>query len=128
MGDQREQLIEKLVNTGHLSVPERLALGSTMVYSSEIAAIVTRVLNDTGSFPQNAKSWQQGHVVYEGGILHKSSGGKIRLVRQRSHPIAPAVLADQKATDFDDVQSAVKAFMRSEWPKDIDGVRIVWDS
>jgi hypothetical protein len=97
MCGQREQLIEKLVNTGHLSVSERLALGSVPVHSSEIAAVVTRVLNATGSFPQNAKPWQPGHVVHEGAILQKLADGKdtANSTRESSHR-APAVLAARK--------------------------------
>ena len=127
MDDHRHRLIGQLVNTGHLSVPDRLALGSVQVYSSEIAAAVTRVLNATGSFPQHATPWQQGHVVHEGAMVLRASDGKIRLIQQRSHPVAPSVLADQITTEFANVQSAVEAFIRLEWPDNIDGIPVVWD-
>jgi len=121
-------MIEKLVRTGHLNVPERLALGSATIYSTEVAKVVTRVLEDAGCFPENAKTWEQGHVVHEGAMLQKSSDQKIRLIQQRHHPLSPTVLAEQKITDFVEAQAAVKAFIRAEWPANIDGIPIVWDS
>jgi hypothetical protein len=42
--NQREQLIEKLVTTMHLSVPERAALSTKSVRYSEVAAVMARVL------------------------------------------------------------------------------------
>jgi hypothetical protein len=128
MSGQREKLIEKLVKTGHLSVPERLALGSATIYSTEVAEVVTRVLEGAGSFPENVKPWAQGHVVHEGAMLQKSSDDRICLILQRHHPLAPTVLAEQKVTDFAEAHAAVEAFIRSEWPADIDGIPIVWDS
>jgi hypothetical protein len=46
--NDREQLIEKLVTTMHLSVPERLALSSNNVRYTEVAAVVARVLENSG--------------------------------------------------------------------------------
>ena len=128
MNEQREQLIEKLVRTGHLNVPERLALGTAKIYSTEVAKAVTRVLEETGSFPENVKPWMQGHVVHEGAMLQKDSDHKIRLILQRHHPLSPTVLAEQKVTDFREAQAAVEAFIRAEWPVTIDGIPIVWES
>jgi hypothetical protein len=128
MDEQRAQLIEKLVRTGHLNVPERLALGSVTIYLTEVAEVVMRVLEDTGSFPENVKPWMQGHVVHEGAMLQKGSDEKIRLILQRHHPLSPTILAEQKITDFVEVHAAVEAFIRAEWPANIDGIPIVWDS
>ena len=128
MSGERKQLIEKLVRTGHLNVPERLALGSAKIYSTEVAEVVMRLLEDTGSFPENVKPWAQGRVVHEGAMLQKSSDQKIRLILQRHHPLSPTVLAEQKVTDFADAQAAVEAFIRAEWSANIDGIPIVWDS
>jgi len=128
MSAERKQLIEKLVRTGHLNVPERLALGTAKIYSTEVAEVVMRVLEDTGSFPENAKPWAQGQVVHEGAMLQKSSDQKIRLILQRHHPLSPTALAEQKVTDFAEAQAAVKAFIRAEWPANIDGIPIVWHS
>jgi hypothetical protein len=63
-------------------------------------------------------------VVHEGAILQKLAGGRFRLTLQRSHPIAPKVLATKKESDFKDAKAAIKAFIESEWPKGIDGIAI----
>lgn len=122
--NEREQLIEELVSTMHLNVLERAALATNSVRYSEVAAVVERVLEDAGYFPPNAPPWHEGNVVHEGAILQKLSGGGFRLTFQRGHPIAPTVLAEQKESDFQDAGAAIEAFIRSEWPKGIDGIAI----
>ena len=52
---RREDLLEKLVKTLHLSVPEREALGPASVPVNEFAAIVKRLFEVNGIFPINAK-------------------------------------------------------------------------
>ena len=54
--NEREQLIEKLVTTMHLSVPERLALSPNNVRYTEVAAVVARVLENSGYFPPGARA------------------------------------------------------------------------
>ena len=122
--NEREQLIEKLVTTMHLSVPERLALSSKNVRYTELAAVVARVLENSGYFPPGARPWQEGKIVHEGAILQKLSNRQFRLILQRSHPTAPAVLAAKKERDFVFARNAIRAFVRSEWPNGIDGIRI----
>jgi hypothetical protein len=122
--NKREQVIEKLVTTTHLNVPERAALSTDSVRYSEVATVIGRVLEDTGYFPPNARPWQQGNVVHEGAILQKLPGGGFRLTLQRSHPIAPTVLAAKRESDFQNASAAIKAFVSLEWPKGIDGIAI----
>ena len=122
--NEREQLIEKLVTTMHLSAPERLALSPCNVRYTEVAAVVARVLENSGYFPPDARPWQEGNVVHEGAILQRLSNRRFRLILQRSHPIAPAVLATKKERDFVFARNAIRAFVRSEWPNGIDGIRI----
>ena len=122
--NEREQLIEKLVTTMHLSVPERTALSTDSIRYSEVAAAVARVLEVTGYFPPNARPWQEGNVVHEGAILQKLSGGGFRLTLQRSHPFAPKILAEKRESDYQNASAAVKAFISAEWPQGIDGIAI----
>jgi len=82
---EKEKLVEKLVTEKHLSVPERTALSSKGVRYSEVAAVITRVLNETGYFPPNARPWQEGKVVHEGAILQKLSNGRFRLIVSRQN-------------------------------------------
>lgn len=120
----REKLVETLVTEMHLSVPERAALSSKSVRYSEVAAIITRALNETGYFPLNARPWQEGKIVREGAILQKLSNRRFRLTLQRSHPTAPNVLAEKKEQDYLFARTAIRAFVRLEWPNGIDGIRI----
>ena len=127
MSGQRHELVEKLVRTHHLNVPERLSLGSTTVYSSEVAEVITRVLEVSGSFPENAKPWVPGLPVYTT-ILQRISDRQLRLTQQLSETIQPGVLRAQNVRYFPDTRSAVEAFIRTEWPKDnIDGIAILWE-
>jgi hypothetical protein len=82
------------------------------------------VLNETGYFPPNARPWQEGKVVQEGAIPQRLSNRRFRLILQRSHSSAPAVLAAKKERDFVFARNAIRAFVRSEWPNGIDGIRI----
>jgi len=51
----REALLEKLVVSLHLNMPERQMLGSDAVSVEEVAAVVKRLLDKNGVFPPNAK-------------------------------------------------------------------------
>jgi hypothetical protein len=124
MESERNLLIEKLVTTGHLNVPERLALGSDPLMASEVSAVVISILKTTGTFPKGAKPWSPDHVVDERAILQSLPDGKLRLIQQRANAIDPGRLAQQKVTDFDDIESAVKSLIKVEWGKEIDGIPI----
>jgi len=119
---RREDLLEKLVTTLHLSVPERKALGFDSVTANEVAAIVKRLLEGNGAFPIDAKLWQPGGSVFEGFFLVKKREGVIQLTCQRSDPRNPFTLADQKSWEYDNVDDAISRFIRSEWSKGIDGI------
>jgi hypothetical protein len=122
--NEREQLVEKLVREMHLNVPERSALSPPSVRYAEVAAVIERVLDEAEYFPPNARPWQEGRLVYEGAILQKLSNRKFRLTLQRSHAIAPHVLAEKRVRDYVLAATAIRAFIRSTWPKGIDGIRI----
>jgi hypothetical protein len=121
---EREQLVEKLVREMHLSVPERSALSPRSVRYSEVAAVIRRTLDEAGYFPPNARPWQEGKLVHEGAILQKVSDWKFRLILQRSHLVAPRVLAATKERNYLFAGTAIRAFVRAEWPNGIDGIVI----
>ena len=121
---QREDLIEKLVVSLHLNVPDREILGARSISAKEIARVVKRLLETNGVFPPNAKPWAPGDPVFEGFFLLKQPSGGMRLAWQRHHPINPYVMADQGSSDFADVDEAISTFMRNEWSNGIDGIGI----
>ena len=96
----REALIEKLVISLHLSVPERRLLGSECVSVEEIADVVKRLLKQDGVFPPIARLWQPGELVFEGFFLVKHPDGKVQIVCQRSNPIRPTELADRTTSEY----------------------------
>lgn len=120
----REDLLEKLVTTLHLSVPEREALGVASVSVSEVTAIVKRLLESNGVFPISAKAWQPGQPVFEGFFLLRKPHGGVRLTAQRSDPVNPTVLADQKSWEYENVDDAISRFICSEWSNGIDGITL----
>jgi hypothetical protein len=121
---QRQDLLEKLVASLHLNVPERKLLGVDTVPAKEVAVIVKRLLETNGVFPLNAKPWQPGEPVFEGFFLMRQPNGSVRLAWQRHHPINPYLLADQGSWDCDSTDEAISRFMRSEWGNGIDGITL----
>jgi hypothetical protein len=104
----REALIEKLVVSLHLNVPERIMLASHPVSVEEVAAAVKRLLEKDDVFPPNAKPWQPGEIVFEGFFLVKRPNGDVRLAWQRSNPIKPYELADQGGAEYDNADDDIK--------------------
>jgi hypothetical protein len=120
----REALLEKLVVSLHLNVPERRILGSDCVSVDEVAAVVKRLLEQNGLFPPNAKPWQPGEIVFEGFFLVKRPDGKVQVAWQRSNPIRPTELADQGSSEYNDLDEAVSTYIQSEWSSGIDGITL----
>jgi hypothetical protein len=118
----REALIEKLVVSRHLNVPERQTLGSDEVSVAEVATVVKRLLERDGVFPLNAKPRQPREAVFEGFFLIKHPDGKVEMTVQRPHPIRPYELAERVTFECDDLDQAVLKFISSAWSKGIDGI------
>lgn len=124
MSANREALLEKLVVSQHLNVPERQTLGSDAVSFAEVAAVVKRLLESNGVFPPAARSWKPGEVVFEGVFLAKRPNGKVEMAWQRSNPIRPNELADHGCSEYDNLDEAVSKFIENAWSKGIDGIAI----
>ena len=120
----REALVEKLVVSLHLNVPERQMLGSDCVSVEEVAAVVKRLFEQVGHFPPIARLWQPGELCFEGFFLVERPDGKIQMAWQRSNPIDPKQLAEQSSSEFSDPDEAILAFIESEWPEGIDGIAL----
>ena len=120
----REALLERLVVSLHLNVDERRMLGSECVSVEEVAAVVKRLLEENDGFPPKARPWQPGEMVFEGFFLVKRPDGKVQIAWQRSDPIRPTELADQRSSDYDSLDEAVFAFINSEWSTGIDGISL----
>ena len=120
---RRETLIEKLVLARHLSVRERGELDPSTVERAEIVRVISRVLDESDSFPPGVSPWEKGELVYEGHFLQRLKDQSLRLWWQRSRPIQPRLLGQQIYKDFPDRNGAIEEFIRREWGSgEIDGV------
>ena len=128
MTSGREALLEKLLVSLHLSVPERQTLGTTPIDAEEIAVVVKRLLERNGVFPSHATSWKPGETVFEGFFLVKHQDGTVTMNWQRSNPVRPTELADRGSAKFDDVDAAITAFIQREWSNGIDGIPLLQGS
>jgi hypothetical protein len=113
----RSELIEKLVLNLHVSVAERQLLG--VVHEGEIAEVIRAILDQQGSFPRP----RRGAAIYEGAVITTDTGHP-EITWERSHPINPTVLAEERQQSFNDLESAIRAYIDSEWPQGIDGIAI----
>lgn len=119
---EREALIEKLVVSLHLNVPERQLLGSDSISVQEVASVVKRLFQQNGVFPRIARIWKPGEVAFDGCFLVKGSDGKIQLVCQASKPINSTLLSAQKISEYSDLDEAISIFIETEWSRGIDGI------
>jgi hypothetical protein len=124
MAANREALLEKLLVSQHLNVPERQTLGSDGVSFAEVAAVVKRLFERDGVFPPAARSWKSGEVVFEGFFLVKRFNGRVEMAWQRSNPIRPNELADHDCSEYDNLDEAVSKFIEKAWSKGIDGIAL----
>jgi hypothetical protein len=124
MAANREALLEKLVVSQHLNVPERQTLCSDTVSVAEVAAVVKRLFQRNGVFPPAARSWKSGEIVFEGFFLVKRPNGKVEMAWQRSNPIRPNELADHGSSEYDNLDEAVSNFIENAWSEGIDGVAL----
>ncbi len=121
----RESLLEKLVVSLHLNVPERQMLGSNCVSFEEVATVVKRLLELNGVFPPNARPWKPGESVFEGFFLVKRADGRVQMTWQRSNPVRQTELADHGSSEYDNLDEAVSTFITSEWSSGIDGITLL---
>jgi hypothetical protein len=113
----RQQLLEKLVVIGHVSVAERHKLG--FVTKTEILELVRKQLLTHGMFPISSDS----KAVYEGARLIQSPPG-VQIIWERAYPWDPFTVAERRAETFAEVDAAIQRFIESEWSSGIDGITL----
>ncbi len=122
MGMSRQELVSKLVLTGHLNSFERQQLVPQEVGFDEIAGVVRSLLESNGYFPTDARPLEPP-PSYEGGILELLPNGRVRLHWQRNYAWSPTI-AEHTSKDYRRLEDALREFMRWEWRNGIDGVKI----
>jgi hypothetical protein len=118
----RDDLVMKLIATGHLNVHERRLLGGD-VLRAEVVSTVLRGLREHGHFPPNARPWAPGQACFEGWQL-VALGHGARLVAQRHPPLEPFTLAEAKSEDFSAEVEAVEHYVKYAVGSNIDGVPV----
>lgn len=115
--DIRQELLRRLVISGHLNVAERQALGS--VSRSEVAEIVKSLLLAIDKFPVR----NEGKAVREGATITKRKS-EIQITWQRSYPWNPFSVAESRKEAFTNLEAAVERFVETEWKSGIDGINL----
>jgi hypothetical protein len=102
----REALIEKLVVSLRLGVPERRLLDLDCVSIGKVAAAVKRLFSQHGVFPPHARLWKPGELAFEGYFLVKRPDGRVELAWQRGNAHKPTELADRSSTVYEDINGS----------------------
>jgi hypothetical protein len=115
-----ERLALKLLETLHLSVPERKQLPGGAVPLSALVAAVTSRLQETGWFPEplgdDADLWTGARIELRGSELwlhERHEAGAMRVGPIRSRPVPS-------------VAEAVRALIDANGGAPVDGVRVDW--
>jgi hypothetical protein len=121
MSTRREELVLKLLTQYYLDVPDQAEFGSNTVSLAELATVVRDALKMNVYFPPQAKPWEPGESSYEGAFLEKLEGHRFRVHCQRSYADNPGVCAQRTSQDYDNFESALRAYLRAEWRAAFDG-------
>jgi len=119
---ERAVLIAKLVDTGHLNVPERKALGPSAITFPEIRSAMELILHQHGWFPSNSGIHNSSAPVFEGHFIERVSDVRFLLHYQRSQAIAPYQLAESTSEEFSDLDTAARTYLDREYQNAIDGI------
>lgn len=114
---RRTALLRKLVVQGHISVAERCAIEP--VQRREVAELLESLLLSDGVFPLQAIEG----IVYEGASIARNSYGA-QITWKRGYAWDPSTVAERRTQTFSDIDTAIEAFIDSEWPSGIDGIRL----
>ena len=128
MSAKREELVLKLLTQYYLDAPDQAEFGSNTVPLAEMAAIVKRVLETNAYFPPQAKPWEPGEPSFEGAFIEKLEEHRFRVHSQHSYADNPGACAERTSRDYNDFESALRAYLHAEWPGVFDGERIALES
>jgi hypothetical protein len=116
----RQELIDRLVTTGHLNMPERKSLGQ--ISRGEVFAAVRVMLDWNVVFPPNAANAASEGYVYEGPQIRRSSDGRYLGIWQRASVHDLRTVAESTSRWFGGADAAVEWYIDTEWGSSIDGI------
>ena len=121
--DRESELLLKLFTTGHLNVPERSELPKGKVRASVAKQLITQTL-DCGWFPGD-KQFAVGNSGGEYLQLEYTKAGQVVLHRNTEASLQQYAHQTQK---FESIEIAIDAFLRERELRDLDGLKIDWQS
>ena len=116
--NERAHMLEKLVVEGHVNVAERLSLGA--VTRIDVANVLKSLLLQHGAFPIRCR----GNAIYEGATITNSSSG-LKITWERAYPLDSTTVAQRRVEVFTEIDTAIQAFIDSEWAAGIDGIAVL---
>ncbi len=119
MSDREAELTRKLVDTFHLSVPERADLPGGRVRWSVFVSAVSERLAESGWFP---KDWRPDQP-YNGVVIEARADGF--MLHERTE-IGMARFSEVQSVPAISLDDAVRTVVATMFGDDIDGVRIDW--
>jgi hypothetical protein len=124
MSTKREDLVLKLLTEYYLNTPDQAEFGSDTVSLAELTAAVGDALKTNVYFPPSAKPWEPGEASYEGAFLEKLGGNRFRVHCQCSYADNSGACAERTSQNYDNFESALRAYLQAEWGGAFDGERI----
>jgi hypothetical protein len=113
-------LIEKLVATWHLSVPERRWLPEGKARASLLLDAIEAALRRDGWYPAGLRPGDD----YAGGLIERTSRGGCRIHWKTQ--VSLVLYESGSISEFEDPRQAALELLRSEFPEQIDGISIDW--
>ncbi|HUL43471.1 MAG TPA: hypothetical protein VLY03_03845 [Bacteroidota bacterium] len=117
MSRERVSVIGKFVNTWHLSVEERRAVGT--ISGSEILDAILKIIENEGRYPVHYSADSD----YQGTLLYRSDNTFIVVTKAEVGVQRYAVIEKRV---FENADSAVRYAAMKIFPSGFDGVKIDW--
>lgn len=123
-------ILTRLLRGEHISMPERIALGSwphEPLRYRDLVEHLALILKNERWFPRPWEPPKQGEPVNEHAVIERQSSVRFVYRCARHHPIDPYQLAEQTEHVFWSARAAAKYYLRWELalPGDLDGWKVV---
>jgi hypothetical protein len=120
-----------LLKGGHLSMPDRIALGAwphAPLFYDAIANYLAAVLEEREAwFPYRWEPHRPGQLVREGGTIERQENHRYVYRSNAAHPVSPATLHRFVETVFSNARDAADHYLTWDLhlPGDFDGWKVV---
>ena len=115
-----EDLIQKLVETGHLNVPERQELSLKIVPGTAVIRAIANAVKPYGKYPGDVNATDN----FEGICLEKQPDGKYMVTVKAEYSMNRFGTLEERA--FADIKMASEFAAKRNFKNNIDGIEIDW--